>query len=104
MIVPVGAAGLLATVWLVESRPHSARRAERTGAALLTAGLLMLLLTLIRGNRVGWASAPILGSLGAAVLLLGAFTAHQATATGPMLDLRLLRRPAFAVWRSRPSH
>jgi EmrB/QacA subfamily drug resistance transporter len=94
--VPVGLTGLAATLWLTESRPQSARRADWPGAVLLTAGLLALLLALIRGNGSGWASAPILGLFAAAAVLLAAFFAREATAVEPMFDLGLLRRPVFA--------
>jgi EmrB/QacA subfamily drug resistance transporter len=94
--VPVGATALVATLGLVESRPRTARRADWPGAALLTAGLLCLLLALIRGNSSGWVSPPIVGLFLAAALIGVAFAAREATASEPMLDLDLLARPAFA--------
>jgi predicted MFS family arabinose efflux permease len=63
---------------------------------LLTAGLLSLLLALIRGNDDGWASARIIELFALAAALLAGFLVREATATQPMLDLRLFRRPSFS--------
>jgi len=94
--VPVGLLTLLAaTTRLTESRPATARRADWPGTALLTAGLLTLLLALIRGNEDGWSSAPIVGLLIATAGLLAGFVVRERRAAEPMLDLALFARPAF---------
>lgn len=94
--IPLGAAALIAG-WLrlSESRAVSARAADWPGTGLLTAGLLALLLGLIRGNEDGWTSARIMTLFGAAAVLLIGFLVREATAAEPMLDLSLFRRPAF---------
>ena len=95
--VPIGAAALAAGWrWLAESRAAKAQATDWLGAALLTTGLLALLLALIRGNADGWASAKIVALSAAAAALLAGFIAREATAAEPMLDLRLFRRPSFA--------
>jgi EmrB/QacA subfamily drug resistance transporter len=95
--LPIGAAALVAG-WarLTESRAAAARGADWPGTALLTAGLLALLLALIRGNADGWGSARIVALFAAAAALLVGFLAREATAAEPMLDLRLFRRISFA--------
>jgi EmrB/QacA subfamily drug resistance transporter len=95
--VPIGIVALIAG-WLrlTESRATSARRADWPGTVLLTGGLLVLLLALIRGNDDGWGSAMILSLFaGAAVLLVG-FVVREATAKEPMLDLGLFRSASFS--------
>jgi EmrB/QacA subfamily drug resistance transporter len=94
--VPIGAAALVAG-WLrlAESRVAAARPADWPGTALLTAGLLVLLLALIRGNADGWRSAEILGLFAAAAVLLAGFIVREASAAEPMLDLRLFRSASF---------
>lgn len=93
--LPIGAAVLLAALRVSESRAPAARRADWPGTGLLTAGLLALLLALIRGNADGWTSARIMALFLAAAILLGAFGLREATAAEPMLDLRLFRHPGF---------
>jgi EmrB/QacA subfamily drug resistance transporter len=93
--VPVGAATLLATRQVRESRPTDARRADWPGTVLLTGALLTLLLALIRGNDDGWTSLKILGLFTASALLLLGFVVRELRAAEPMLDLHLFARPAF---------
>ena len=50
---------------------------------------------LIRGNPEGWGSAPIVLSLGAAVLLMVAFLVIETRRENAMLDLSLFRKPSF---------
>jgi MFS family permease len=58
--VPIGVVALLAGWrWLAESRAAKAQATDWLGTVLLTAGLLALLLALIRGNADGWGSAMI---------------------------------------------
>jgi EmrB/QacA subfamily drug resistance transporter len=94
--VPIGLAALVAGWFrLHESRVAAARAADWPGTALLTAGLLALLLGLIRGNADGWGSAEILGLFAAAAVLLVGFVVREATAAAPMLELRLFRSASF---------
>lgn len=96
--VPIGALALLATVGRIdESRADRPRRADWPGTVLLTGALTALLLGLIRGERDGWGSMPIVGLLVTAGVLMAAFVAREATAREPMLDLSLLRSPRFAA-------
>ncbi len=102
--VPIGAAALVAgALRLTESRVPKARAADWPGTALLTTGLLALLLGLIRGNDDGWGSTRIVELFGAAAVLLVAFVIREATAAQPMLELRLFRNlsftgVAFSAW------
>ena len=95
--VPIGVVALLAGWrWLAESRAAKAQATDWLGTVLLTAGLLALLLALIRGNADGWGSAMIVALFAAAAILLTGFLVREATAAAPMLDLRLFLRPSFA--------
>jgi EmrB/QacA subfamily drug resistance transporter len=95
--VPIGVAAFIAG-WarLVESRVPTARAADWPGTALLTGGLLALLLALIRGNADGWGSGRILGLFAAAAVLLTGFVVRETLAAEPMLDLRLFRNISFS--------
>jgi len=94
--LPVGALLVCLTLRsLPESRDPRPRALDLPG--LLTFGAACFLLTfgLIRGNEDGWTSAPVLGSLAAAALALGAFVVVEHRADSPMLAPALFRIPAF---------
>jgi len=95
--LPIGIAALVVG-WLrlSESQLPVVREADWPGTALLTVGLLALLLALIRGNTDGWASGRILALFVAAALLLTGFFIREVYAREPMLDLTLFRRPSFS--------
>jgi EmrB/QacA subfamily drug resistance transporter len=93
--LPIGLLALLATTQITESRATSARSADWPGTALLTAGLLALLLGLIRGNPDGWTSLRVLALLTAGTALLAGFGFAEGHGREPMLDLRLFTRARF---------
>jgi EmrB/QacA subfamily drug resistance transporter len=96
--VPLGLVGLLATAaWLRESRDDLARRLDWPGQVVLTGGLFLLVLALLRGNSDGWGSVAILAEFAGAVVLLGVFVAIERRAREPMLPLELFRRRDFAA-------
>jgi EmrB/QacA subfamily drug resistance transporter len=94
--LPIGIAALVAGRFrLSESSVPIVRTADWPGTALLTTGLLTLLLALIRGNTDGWASVRILVLFALAVSLLVGFFVREVFARQPMLDLTLFRRVPF---------
>ena len=96
--VPIGIAGLVATLARVrESRDPNARRLDLGGAALSSAALFCLTLGLVETDDHAWTSAFTLGFLGAAAALGVAFVAFEARHRDPMLPLEFFRRRAFTV-------
>jgi EmrB/QacA subfamily drug resistance transporter len=94
--IPIGIAALAITRRYVrESRDPEPRRIDWVGQTLLTGGLFLLVLALLRGNGAGWGSAAIVTELSAAVVLLVAFIAVERRVTDPMLPLGLFRIPSF---------
>jgi len=96
--VPLGLvafAGIRA--WLRESRDPSPQAVDWLGQATLTGGLFLLILALIRGNDVGWASGQIAAELAGAAVLLVAFIVTESRAAQPMLPLGLFRRRDFSA-------
>ncbi|MFJ9927925.1 drug resistance transporter, EmrB/QacA subfamily [Streptomyces misionensis] len=97
--VPIGA--LLVVVGLrTVPRDRGEGMSEGTdflGALLVTAGLMLLVYTIVDAGNTGWSSARtlLLGPL--SLLLLGGFVLRQATAAHPLLPLRLLRSRSLAV-------
>jgi EmrB/QacA subfamily drug resistance transporter len=97
--VPVGALALtLSLIFIPKGSPaETGKKFDLAGAALFLAGLVALMLGLNQGAEWGWLSAPILGSLGAAAVLLTIFVFVELRSPAPMLDLTLFRNPLFSA-------
>ncbi len=80
---------------LPESRDPAPRGLDLPGLASFGGASFLLTYGLIRGNGDGWSSAPVLGSLAGAAVLLAAFAAIERRADAPMLAPALFRDPAF---------
>ncbi|WP_263053836.1 MFS transporter [Streptomyces avicenniae] len=91
--LPIGAAVLALAVRAVPADRGSglAAGADLIGALLITAGLMLGILTLVETDSQGWTSTRTLSTGAVAVALLAAFFARQATARTPLLPLRLFR-------------
>jgi predicted MFS family arabinose efflux permease len=83
--------------YVPESRdPDAKGRLDFPGAALSFAGLGSVIYGLIAAPRLGWASAPVAGSVSTGMLLLVVFVLHERRSAAPMMPLRLFRSRAFA--------
>ncbi|MEU9360165.1 MFS transporter [Streptomyces sp. NPDC048301] len=71
--------------------------ADVLGALTGTVGLLALVFGVVTAGSDGWTDSVALGSLVAAVVLLGVFVRVESTAKAPLLPLRLLRRRSVAT-------
>src|SRR5436190_457891 len=95
--IPIGIAALtIARKYGRKSRDPQPRRIDWTGQTVLTGGLFLLVLALLRGNDVGWSSTQIVVELVSAGALLAAFVAIERRVKDPMLPLGLFRVPSFA--------
>ena len=64
--------------------------------ATLSLGLFLIVFAVLRGNALGWTSAPVLGLVGRRRGLAGGVRRASSCATAdPMLDLRLFRNRTF---------
>ena len=79
-----------------ETQPGQTLKFDWPGASLCGGALLLFLLVMSNGYRVGWLSAPIIAGLLACVVLLAAFIWWELRAPSPMLELRLFRRRLVA--------
>ncbi|WTW97786.1 MFS transporter [Streptomycetaceae bacterium NBC_01309] len=86
----------LAALLLTESRSPVRRRLDPVGALTLGGGIGALTAALVEG-RQGWGRPVVLVLLAAAAVLLAGYVATALRGREPMLDLRLLRRPVFAL-------
>jgi EmrB/QacA subfamily drug resistance transporter len=99
--VPIGLVGLaIAARAVPESRVEAANRLDLVGTALVTLGLVDIVLPLVEGRQHGWPAWTWL-CLGAAPITLGLFAAHQRRLSrrggAPLLDPALFRERAFSA-------
>ncbi len=95
--VPIGAVlFLVARFFLKESRAESARRRlDVAGSVTVTAGLLVLVYTIVHTDQVSWTSVSTLVTAAIAVGLLAVFVwIEAAMAEQPLVPLRLFRSRA----------
>jgi EmrB/QacA subfamily drug resistance transporter len=94
--IPIGVFCFGVTLLRVdESRAPGAHRPDVPGFVTFSLALAGLVYGLIRSQGDGWGSVNVIAALTAAVVLLAAFVAIEATSSHPMFDLRLLRVPTF---------
>ena len=83
-----------APLLLTESRNEVRQRIDVPGAITVTGGLLALIYGLSTAAESGFGDASVIGSLVAAVALLGAFFVIESRTEQPLVSLRILRRPS----------
>jgi MFS family permease len=87
---------LMAAV-LPKAASRVVRRLDLTGALLLVAGLVALLLPVTQGGNWGWSSAGVIALFAAAAILLGSWVWRELAIREPIIALRVLgRRPVLA--------
>jgi EmrB/QacA subfamily drug resistance transporter len=90
--VPVGAAALLLTPFLLrESRDLKVRSFDAPGAVLVTGGLVTLVYAITQAHEYGWGSAATIGVFAASAALLGGFLAWEARAAEPLMPFSIFR-------------
>jgi EmrB/QacA subfamily drug resistance transporter len=95
--MPVGVIALTVTSIVLRLPFNKVRhRIDYLGAALLVSGVVaILLVTVWGGGQYGWGSPQLLVTLGAGVVLLSVFFAHEARTVEPIIPLRLFRNAVF---------
>jgi EmrB/QacA subfamily drug resistance transporter len=97
-LAPIAAVGaVLVIAYVPTSRDPEAPPADRTGLALSTAAMALLIYTIIEAPNRGWTSARSVGGFVVAVALLGSFVSWERRARAPMLDVRLFRNLRFSA-------
>ena len=99
--IPIGVAAVALAPRLVpESRAPGAARIDLIGAALVSLGLVAIVLPLVEGQQQGWPAWVFL-CMAASVPLLGGFALHQrrlAARKGfPLINMTLFRERAFSA-------
>ncbi|MFE9171919.1 MFS transporter [Streptomyces kebangsaanensis] len=99
MNAPIGVVALLfSTAVLAESKNSTGRhRFDIAGVVLLAAGLLALVLGIVKGETWGWASAGTLGSIALGLVLLVLFGWYETRQEHPLLPMRLFRNRSLTT-------
>jgi len=91
--VPIGiVAAIAATRLLPESRNAGARNFDIAGAVSVTAGLSLLVYTLVDANDAGWTSGQTLLLGAIAISLLAAFAVVELRSKAPLVPFGIFRR------------
>jgi EmrB/QacA subfamily drug resistance transporter len=78
-------------------RPAGRRTFDVAGAMLSTAGLLAIVLGVIRAEPLGWSSYEVIALLVGGVALLGAFIRVEARSAAPLVPLGMFRSRGLSV-------
>ena len=95
--VPVGLVSIVAA-WLVlpvTPRQDSRQAFDWRGALLLAPALTLAVFALNQVSALGSTSPVFLGSVGGAIVLIFLFVRQESKAQSPLVDLALLKGPAF---------
>ena len=99
--VPIGAALLVAALrWLPPDEGTRPARLDGAGVGALSAAVLLIVLPLVLGREMGWPSwtwVALAGSLPVVVLFVAIERGVAARGGQPLLDLRVVARPAVAL-------
>ena len=88
--VPIGLSIVLIRRFVPESPIKTASRLDIPGAALLSGGLVCLLVALTEGESWGWTSGGVLGLAAVAAALLLAWGLAELRVPEPMVDMRMM--------------
>ncbi len=84
--VPIGlAAAAIAPRLLPERRDEGARHFDIAGAVSVTAGLSLLVYSLVNANQAGWGSGTTLGLIAVAIVLLAGFVVIELRTRAPLV-------------------
>ncbi len=91
--VPIAIAALIAAFQLVpKDKPAEEGGHDLFGALLSTAGMLLLVYTVVSAPEAGWASARTIGSFVAVVVLFAAFVYVENKVKYPLVRLSILKK------------
>src|SRR5262245_60152234 len=96
--VPIGIVTAIAALRLLEHEEGIGldRGADVPGALLIVSSLMLGVYTIVGAEEHGWGSARTIGLGAAALALLAAFVAREATAKEPLVPLRIFRSRTVA--------
>ncbi|MGW4872916.1 DHA2 family efflux MFS transporter permease subunit [Streptomyces chartreusis] len=94
--VPMAAIGIAACLFLLpETKDPASPAVDTVSTALAATGLGALVYGIIEAPTRGWGDPLVLGTLGAAVVLIAALVVRERRVERPMLDMKLLAHRGF---------
>ncbi len=94
--VPIGVVAIwLSSTKMRNQRDPGAARLDSLGLVSFAGAMFLLELGLIRGDSLGWSSAPIVAMFGGSAAAFAAFVLVEVRHTRSMFDLSLFRKPGF---------
>ena len=90
-LIPILVATVLTYLLVPESPVKVPGTVNWAGAALLSAGLVAVLVGVSETPSWGWLSARTLGSIAVGIVLLALWVASEARSTHPLVDMRMMR-------------
>jgi EmrB/QacA subfamily drug resistance transporter len=93
-LVVVAIAIVATHLFVPESPVKSPARIDWTGAALMSAGLVALLIGVSEGSSWGWGSARVVALFVAAAVILAFWVRFEMRVAEPLVDMRMMRRRA----------
>ena len=94
--VPIGLLAILIGWWKLPSVPgHFVKRPDALAAAMVTGGIGLLTLAIVKVNDWGWGSFDALACFGASAVLLALFVHHCLRSDNPFVDTALFRVRPF---------
>jgi EmrB/QacA subfamily drug resistance transporter len=95
--LPISVAAVTLSLRALPRRPgHAGRRVDIPGVATFTIAAGSLTYALTRASAIGWTAPATIALLVVAAMALIAFVALQARGSSPIIEVALLRRPAFS--------
>jgi hypothetical protein len=90
-------AAALVARYVPTSRDPAASKTDPPGLVLSTAGMALLIYTIIEAPNHGWSSARTIAGFALAVVLLGSFIVWELRTPEPLLDVGLFRNLRFTA-------
>ena len=96
--VPIGVAGVPVALRLLRDTGFREQRPfDRAGLALSGTGIVCLLIGFARGGSEGWGQPAVLTLVIGGAILLAVFTRHALRFAHPLVEMRILANPVFAI-------
>ncbi|HVW18809.1 MAG TPA: MFS transporter [Solirubrobacteraceae bacterium] len=95
-LIPTAFAALATWRWVPESPVKTPGRINWIGAALMSAGLIIILVVITQTTDWGWGSARTLGGLTLGLAILAVWIVQELSVDEPLVDMRIMR--IHAVW------
>ena len=91
--VPIGIAAVaFSPALLSDQEQTAAKRIDLAGAVTVTAGLVLLVHTLVQAPEAGWVATPTILSFGGAIALLALFVFLESRSPAPLVPLSIFRQ------------